>query len=376
MIPKNSHPSTVSSISSRILHVGKPNVLNREKFIRRVNEILDTKLFSNNGPFVLQLEQEVATRLGVAHCVSVSNATIGLEIALEALDLKGKVITPSFTFVATAHSIARMGLQPVFCDVDPTTGLLDLDKLEELLTPDVSAVMWVNVYGNVGDVQRLDSICKQRKIRLIFDSAHALGVSLNGKFVGGFGDLEVFSLHATKFITGFEGGLITTNNDQIATKLKLIRNFGFSGYDQVIALGTNAKLSEIHAAMALTNFECMDEIVEHNKMLFYAYDAMLPSSCTLVKFLPGLSPNYQYVVARVPRELRNSIVDHLHAHNVLVRKYFYPGVHKFPPYSDNPVLLPHTDELAESVICFPTGQEIDKATVEYVCQLVAEAIKK
>lgn len=375
MIQQN-RPLPKTSTVSRVIHVGRPNVLNREVFMRRVNEILDTKLFSNNGPFVEQLERAVCDQFGIAHCIAVSNATVGLEIALEALELKGKVIVPSFTFVASVHAISRLGLEPVFCDIDGSTGLIDLDHFEKLITSETAAVLPVSTYGNVGDVERLSSICKERGLRLLFDSAHALGVSLNGRFVGGFGDMEVFSLHATKFITGFEGGLITTNDDQLAGKLRLLRNFGFSGYDQVVSVGTNAKLSEIHAAMALTNFECIDEIIEQNKKIFQFYDQYLPKECKLIEFVPGLRPNYQYVVAIVPQEKRNTIVEHLHAHGVLARKYFYPGVHKFPPYNNNPVQLPKTDALAESVICFPTGQEMDKPTVEFICELVGEGLQR
>lgn len=357
------------------IHVGRPNVLNRDLFLSRVNQILDSKQFSNNGPFVTELEKRVASYLQVKHCIAVTNATIGLELVLSAMNLSGQVITPSFTFIATANAISRVGLEPVFCDV-ADNGLIDPSKVESLISSDTKAILAVNSYGNVCDVVSLEAIARLNGLKLIFDSAHGLGVSNNGQKVGGFGDAEVFSLHATKFITGFEGGLITTNNDVLANKLKLVRNFGFTGYEKIECQGTNAKLSEIHAAMALTNLEHIDEIVQHNKRNYEAYKSSLPSEFSLLEFPESVDSNFQYIVTRTAPVCRDFVVEYLHENQILVRKYFSPGAHMHVPYNKKTYHLPVTDAWSNSVICFPTGQDIDVEIIKEIAGLAKEAVSE
>jgi len=363
---------TVPGAISRPLHVGSPNILDRSIFLKRVERILDQKMFSNDGPLVRELETSVAERLDIPHVIAVSNATIGLELVLETFPKKGEIILPSFTFVATAHAVKRMGFTPVFSDVTSDFGLLDPEQVKRLITPKTVALLPVNVYGNICDIDALTRISCEHSLKLIFDSAHVLGVRHKGIYAGTFGQAEVFSLHATKFINGFEGGLIATTDEDLAAALRRARNFGFVGYDQVNSIGTNAKLSEIHAAMALTNFEHFEEIIRHNKRIHDAYKRRLPSWMQLIGFPVHTESNFQYVVARCSGLKRDPLVKYLHGHRVLVRRYFYPGVHRMAPYSDDHHHLPVTEELSESVICLPTGQDINEDTVSYICDLIAE----
>jgi dTDP-4-amino-4,6-dideoxygalactose transaminase len=350
--------------------VGRPNIMDTDLFLARVQEILSQRSFTNNGRFVVALEELACRLLNVPHCIAVSNATIALEIVLRALELKGEVIVPSFSFVASAHAIAMEGLTPVFCDVNPTTCCIDAKTIEPLINENTSAIMAVNVYGGLCNIAELENLAKRRNLKLIFDSAHSLGCRLDGKYDGSFGDVEVFSLHATKFINGFEGGLITTTNEALAKRLRLMRNFGFSGYDKVDCLGTNAKLSEIHAAMALTNLEHMPEIIAINFENHSNYKKHLPPQVTLLEFGQEIESNYQYVVTFVPADKRDALVNFLHESGIMARKYFYPGIHKFPPYSDKNFDLPITDDLAARVICLPTGQDVDKKAVEWICETI------
>jgi dTDP-4-amino-4,6-dideoxygalactose transaminase len=363
-------PREAGSISAKPAVVGRPNVLNREVFLYRVEQILDRKIFSNNGPLVQELEAAVAKHLCVPHVIAISNATAGLELVLQSLELEGDVILPAFTFVATAHAIKRSGLNPVFCDVSSDQGLIDPAQVHKLITNRTAAILPVNLYGNVCAIEALEEICKEQRIKLIFDSAHALGVKYKNSFVGNFGDAEIFSLHATKFINGFEGGLITTSDNQLAEKLRSARNFGFVNREMVNCVATNAKLSEIHAAMALTNFEYIDEILTVNRRNYEYCRNSLPSWLKLIEFREGVKSNFQYITVLCPPELRDSLIQHLHKNQIFVRRYFYPGLHKLKPYLEPEYFLPNTDALAEQVICLPTGQDVDFDTIQSICTLV------
>jgi len=366
----------VAEAASRKLTVGRPNVMNRQRFLERVEQILDSKSFTNDGPFVRELEQSVCTLFAVKHCIAVANATLGLEITLSALNVTGEVIVPSFTFVATAHAIRRIGAEPVFCDISKLSYSLDVSMVEAAITERTTAIVAVNLYGGLADLERLADIANKYKLHLIYDSAHSLGTKWKGNWTGSLGDAEVFSLHGTKFINGFEGGLITTNNDELAKRCALLRNFCFTGYDQVSDIGTNAKLSEIHAAMALTNFECMDEIIAKNKTNYSWYKRYLPDQAKLLSFDEKIESNYQYVVVILPDAAsRDAIQEHLLHNDIFVRKYFYPGIHQFECYRQEGLVLPVTEDIAARVLCFPTGQEITEEDVKHICVLMTQALE-
>lgn len=354
-----------------MLTVGRPVLANRDRFLQRVNQILDTRIFTNNGPFVQELEELVCLKTGVQHCIAVANATLGLELILEALRISGEVITPSFSFVATAHALVRCKIRPVFCDIDPQRdACMSADQASKLVTERTGAIMPVNVYGFTCDLEAFENLSKMHNIMLIYDSAHGLGVRYAGKPLGGFGDAEVFSLHATKFVTGFEGGLITTNNEQMAAEIRLRRNFGFSGYDCVTSFGTNAKLSEIHAAMALTNLEMMDELIEANNVNYEIFKCCLDPAYRLLAGASAVSSNFQYVPVQVPSHWRDPLAALLYENGVFARKYFFPGIHRFEIFRDYYRHLPHTDQLCEEILCLPTGYDVEVHDIETICQIM------
>jgi dTDP-4-amino-4,6-dideoxygalactose transaminase len=360
-----------------MLTVGRPNVANRERFLERVNQILDSKIFTNNGPFVQELEELACSRLGVAHCIAVCNATIGLELLFESLKLQGEVITPSLSFVATAHALVQCGLTPVFCDIDPQRhACMSASSVLDLVTEHTAAIMPVNVYGFACDLRSFSELSKTLDLPLIYDSAHGLGVDYGGVPLGGFGRAEVFSLHATKFITGFEGGLITTNSSDLADELRSRRNFGFSDYDCVTGYGTNAKLSEIHAAMALTNLEFMDDLIQLNSRNYHHFKENLSAPYQLLAPSTEVSSNYQYVPVRVPSHLRDRLAEELLENGVFARRYFYPGIHKFNVYKNNQKSLPETERLCGEILCLPTGQDIELPTIEKICKIMSDFAKK
>src|SRR2546422_6029358 len=283
------------------LHVGRPNIGNHERFLKRAADTLDRGWLSNNGPVVQEFEREIAAFLGVKHCVAMCNGTIALEIATRALELKGEVIVPSYTFIATAHALQWQEITPIFADIDPATHNLDPAAVWRMITPRTTGIVGVHLWGRASPVKELEAIASEHNLRLMFDASHGFGCSLDGELLGGFGECEVFSFHATKFFNTFEGGAVVTNNDTLAEKMRLMRNLGFSGYDNVIYPGTNGKMAEIAAAMGLTNLEDLDNFVTINRRNYQCYrDGITPLyGLTILEYNESEQNNYQYVVLEV-----------------------------------------------------------------------------
>ena len=369
---------------SRQIHVGRPNIGDREKLLSRIKDILDSGWLTNHGPMVTEFEKRLADHLGVKNCITVTNGTIALEIAIKALDLKGEIIVPSFTFVATAHAIQWQEITPVFVDIDPHTFNLQPDYIEEMITPKTSGIIGVHTWGRPCNTDGIEEIAKNRNLKVIYDAAHAFSVSRNGKKIGNFGDAEVFSFHATKFMNTFEGGAIATNNDELAEKIKLMTNFGFAGHDNVIYIGTNGKMSEVCAAMGLTSLESIDEFIQTNKENYTTYRDELKDvkGISFIEYDEKESPNYQYIIIEVDQNeiklSRDELVSILHAENVLARRYFYPGCHKMEPYrSYYPhagYLLPITESKSERVMSLPTGTSTNKDEIIKICEIIKSVI--
>jgi dTDP-4-amino-4,6-dideoxygalactose transaminase len=364
---------------SETIHVGRPNIGDREAFLKLVGEMFDRRWLSNNGPLVQQFEKRVAEYLGVRHCVAMCNGTIALEIAIRALGLEGEVIVPSYTFIATAHALHWQGITPVFADIDPTTHNLDPDAVRRMITPRTTGIIGVHLWGRGAPVEALQAIADEHGLQLMFDAAHAFGCSYRGKMIGGFGRAEVLSFHATKFFNTFEGGAVVTNDDELAETMRLMRNFGFAGFDNVIYPGTNGKMIEICAAMGLVNLDYLDTVIEANRRNWLAYrDALVGiPGLRLMPYDEAERNNWQYVILEVDPECpatRDEIVAELHRHNVLARKYFWPGCHRMKPYRDlQPhagLMLPHTETVAARVIVMPTGTALETDDVVRISDIV------
>lgn len=361
------------------LHVGRPNIGSRKAFLSYMNEIFSRRWLSNNGPLVQEFERQIADFLGVKHCVAMCNGTVALEIAIRALDLKGEVIMPSFTFVATAHALQWQEITPVFADIDPNTHTLDPEAVFRMITPRTTGIIGVHLWGHSAPVDELQTIADGCGLKLMFDAAHAFGCSYKGRMIGGFGECEVFSFHATKFFNTFEGGAVVTNNDDLAKKMRLMKNFGFSGYDNVIYPGMNGKMTEVAAAMGLVNFSAIGEFVEANRRNHEQYSMRL-NGIKGISVLPYDSReqnNYQYVVVEVSDDLpvsRDEIISALQAENVLARRYFWPGCHNMQPYKafypNAGLMLPNTKAVADRVIVLPTGATLPDSAADVVASVI------
>lgn len=366
------------------LHVGRPNIGDRPRLLERVNEMLDRRWLTNNGPFVQEFERKIVEYIGVRHCITVCNATVALEIAIRALDLKGEVILPSFTFIATAHALQWQEITPVFADIDLKTHNLDPASVEKLITPRTTGIIGVHVWGRPCEIESLSEIAQQHNLKLMFDAAHAFGCSHHGQMLGTFGEAEVFSFHATKFLNSFEGGAIVTNNDELAQKIRNMINFGFAGYDQVAYLGINGKMTEICAAMGLTSLESIDSIITANHRNYRQYKQELADvpGVTVAEYDEKERCNYQYVILEIDEQVtglsRDVLVNILHAENVLARRYFYPGCHQMEPYRsyfpNAGLMLPQTQKLTDVVMSLPTGTAISQSDVSTICQIIKFSI--
>lgn len=366
------------------LHVGRPNLGMREAFFERVNDIWDRRWLTNNGFYVQELEKKIAEMTEVKHCIAMCNGTVGLEIAIRALGMKDEVIVPSFTFVATPHALQWQEITPVFCDVAEGDVTLDPAHVEKLITPRTTGIVGVHLWGHPCDVDALEEIAERHGLRLLFDAAHAFGCSCKGRPIGGFGDAEVFSFHATKFVNTLEGGAVLTNCDELAERIRFMKNFGFRGRDEVAYIGTNGKMSEVSAAMGLTSFEQIDTFVDVNRRNMEAYAAHLAGidGVELIRYRSDEVSNCQYAVIRVDAGQaglsRDRLVEVLAGENVDARRYFYPGCHRMEAYRDRPphagLRLPRTEKLAEEVIALPTGTAVSTADIEVICDLIRTAL--
>ena len=292
----------------------------------------------------------------------------------------GEVIVPSFTFIATAHALQWQEITPVFCDIDPRTHLIDPAQVERMITPRTTGIVGVHTWGQPCDVEALTQIARRRNLTLMFDAAHAFGCSYRGRMIGDFGLAEVFSFHATKFFNTFEGGAIATNDDALAAKIRLMKNFGFHGYDNVEYIGTNGKMTEVCAAMGLTGLESLDEFVKRNRRNYARYWDQL-GGVPGIRMLPANHAercNFQYVVIEVEERVaeisRDQLIQVLHAEHVLARRYFYPGCHRMEPYRSffphAGLLLPETERVAAKVVVLPTGSAIGDAEIHGICGII------
>lgn len=360
------------------LHVGRPNLGSPERLIERLREILDRRWLTNNGSFVQELERRIAEHVGVKHCIAMCNGTVALEIVSRAVGLDGEVIVPSFTFIATAHALKWQEITPVFCDIDPRTHTIDPDAIERLITPATTGIIGVHTWGRPCAIDALREIASRRGLRLIFDAAHAFSCSYGDRMIGSFGDAEVMSFHATKFFNTFEGGAVTTDDDEIARKVRLMQNFGFAGPDNVVYIGTNGKMNEFSAAAGLTSLERLDDFIDCNRRNFACYSRELSEikGIQLLQYDGRNRSNFQYIVCEIdhPQITRDEVVRILQAEGVLARRYFYPGCHRMEPYRsyfpNARLLLPETEGLCERVLVLPTGTSVGESDIREICGLL------
>jgi dTDP-4-amino-4,6-dideoxygalactose transaminase len=364
------------------LYVTRPNLPDLPELMQELKEIWQSQWLTNNGPKLLQLENELIRVLKTSGVSLFNNGTTALLAAVRALDLKNEVITTPFTFAATPHALAWNGVQPVFCDIDENTLNIDADKVENLINERTSGILAVHIFGNPCDVDRLAQIAEKHSLKLIYDAAHAFGTEIDGHGIGSFGDITMFSFHATKLFHTAEGGALTYRNPEIKKRIDLLRNFGIEDEDHVSLVGLNGKMNEIQAALGLINLRHIQEEKQRRQAIRDLYREGLDR-------VPGIKINmqpenvqssYQYFAILIQADefglTRDEVYNRLKTYNVFARKYFYPLCSNYPSYSELPSAaperLPVANQVSTEVLCLPFYGKLDNSQVERICQIIRE----
>ena len=350
-----------------------------EEFVDGLREIWDTAMMTNQGPIHNRLVEGLNHFLKVSHTVLFVNGHQALEIALEAFELQGEVITTPFTFASTTHSIVQAGLTPVFCDIRTEDYNIDETKIESLITDKTCAIMPVHVYGNPCNIEAINQIAQKHGLKVIYDAAHAFGVELDGVGIGSFGDVSMFSFHATKVFNTIEGGAITFSDPEMERKLNLLKNFGIAGPEDVLCVGTNAKMNEFQALMGTLNLKYVEREINMRKGVVDLYRRSL-SGIPGVRYLNdrrGVRSNYAYFPVLIDETqygmTRDEVFSRLAENKIFARKYFYPLVTDYACYRDQfRVDLPVARYVSSRIMTLPLWGDIPCETVEEIGQIIRD----
>lgn len=361
------------------IQVTRPYLPPMERYLKTLTSVWDTHMLSNCGVLHERLEESLRSFLKVKNVSLVSNGTVGLQLALMALSLKGKVITTPYSFVATANAIVLSGLEPVFVDLEDDSYNLDPELIEMAVDGKTSAILPVHVYGFPCSVARIEELAKQMHLKTVYDAAHAFGVFQDSESAMNWGDCSMVSFHATKVFHTFEGGALTTQDDSLARKINQLRNFGFAPNGDVTDCGTNGKMNEAQAAMGLICLEYLDKTRKLRKKWHDRYlDRLRDVPGLILPRLPqGLEYNYAYFPIQISGEYaltRDALFETLRSNGIYARKYFHPLITDFSFYRHNKIISKHkvsnASRMANRIICLPLYPELDSENVDRVCDIV------
>ena len=350
------------------------------EYIEEIKDLWESRWLTNMGAKHKELQVKLAEYLGVENVDLFTNGHMVLEISLQALGLEGEVITTPFTFASTTQAIVRNGLTPVFCDINPVDFTMDVDKIEELITEKTCAIMPVHVYGNICDVGRIDEIAKKYNLKVIYDAAHAFGVKYKGKGIASYGDVSMFSFHATKVFHTIEGGAVCFKDIEFGKMVARLKNFGIIDAEHVVEVGTNAKMNEFCAAMGICNLRHIDEEIEKRKGVVERYRSHLVGmeGIQLNPIQKDVESNYAYFPVFFDKEVfgatRDEVMEALAVNGVGARKYFYPLTNTFDCYEGkyNVEETPIAYRLSNQVLTLPLYADLSMEDVDRICSIVLE----
>jgi dTDP-4-amino-4,6-dideoxygalactose transaminase len=364
------------------IYVTRPLLPSLDGFSGRLEEIWSAGWLTNAGEQHERLTQAIREYLRVPEVSLFNNGTIALLAAMRTLGLRGEVITTPFTFPATPHAITWSGASPVFCDIDPVRLTLDPARVEEAITPRTTGILAVHVYGIPCDVDGLQSVADRHGLKLVYDAAHAFGVGVNGVGIGNFGDVSMFSFHATKLFHSAEGGALTCGTAERRLAIDQVKNFGILNQEQVGPVGINGKMTELQAALGLAVLECVPRELRRRQAIIERYRERLTGieGLTLVTEPDGVESSRQYFVVRIDSRTfgcsRDVVFDRLKEYNVFARKYFYPLCTDYECYRDlpssSPGLLPVANEAVRQVLCLPLYGELPLTAVDIICTIIED----
>lgn len=368
------------------IYVTRPLLPDIDKYISEVKDIFDSQWLTNMGVKHNELEIKLKDVLKVSHVSLFNNGTIALLTALKALDLPygSEVITTPFTFAATPHCIVWNNCKPVFCDIEPNTMTIDADKIEDLITPNTSAILGVHVYGFPCDVEKIDKIAKKHNLKVIYDAAHAFSTEINGRGIGTFGDITMFSFHATKLFNTIEGGCLTYNDETLKRKIYNLRNFGIQSEEMVEDVGINGKMNEFQASMGLENLKIFREEQHKRQIIKSIYDKNLSmiKGIRVPQMPENTSNSYQYYPIIIENDYpisRDELYDKFKSINIYTRKYFYPACHDYECYKNDLAVkladLSVVDNIKHKVLCLPYYGNLEHSIANQICEVIQNGEK-
>ncbi len=360
------------------IFVTRPSMPTLDEYIDEIRDIWESHWLTNMGVKHQAFQRDLEEYLGVPNIELVTNGHMALELSLQAMDISGEVITTPFTFVSTTHAIVRNGLKPVFCDINEDDYTIDVSKIEQLITEKTSAILPVHVYGNVCDVEAIDSLAKKYGLKVLYDAAHAFGVKYKNIGIGSFGDASCFSFHATKVFNSIEGGAISHHDNRFGLDLYRLKNFGIRGPEKVDAVGANAKMNEFCAAMGICNLRHISDDISKRENLFYKYKENLINvkGLRLPKTQKNVEHNYSYFPIIVDEKLlgitRDELYMKLYSHGIYARKYFYPLTSDFDCYSKRDIYnsTPVAKYISDRILTLPLYSELNKSDVDLICRVI------
>lgn len=351
-----------------------------EEYIDEIKDLWDSHWLTNMGVKYKMLEKELKEYLDVENISLMTNGHLSLELGIQAMNLRGEVITTPFTFASTTHAIVRNGLKPVFCDVNPYDYTIDVTKIETLITDNTSAIIPVHVYGNICDIEEIERIAKKYDLKVIYDAAHTFGVKYKGMGIGAFGDASMFSFHATKVFNTIEGGAVCYKDESYGKELYKLKNFGIRNENVVDGIGSNAKMNEFQAAMGLCNLKHVDEEIKKRKKVVERYRENLTNvdGIKLSPFQKNVESNYAYFPIVIDEKkfgvTRNEVYDELKKHSIFARKYFYPLTNTFDCFhgkydvNETPIAL----HIAKRVLTLPLYSDLSLNEVDKICKIILD----
>lgn len=347
-----------------------------EEYVEEIKNLWESRWLTNMGAKHKQLEAALLQYLNTDHITLFTNGHLALEYIIAALKLSGEVITTPFTFASTTHAIVRNGLTPVFCDINPKDYTIDVSKLEGLITDRTTAIIPVHVYGNICDVKEIERIAKKYYLKVIYDAAHAFGITVDGTSVANFGDASMFSFHATKVFNTIEGGAVVYRDLKLGNVLNEIKNFGITGQESVEYVGGNGKMNEFQAAMGICNLRNIDREIEKRKVVAERYIERLSnvSGIKLNVSQPGVKKNYAYfpVVFDGYKLTRDEVFERLKQQGIFARKYFYPLTSSFECYKGifDADKTPAAKYIADRVLTIPLYADLALEDVDRICNII------
>jgi len=354
-----------------LTNVTEPYMPDKDKYKQYIDEIYKNKWLTNNGTLVQELTKRLEEYLGVKHLLLVSNGTLALQIASSVLNVKNKVLTTPFSFVATTSSQLWEGIDVVYSDIDKDSFNLSANEISNHIDNNVEAIIPVHVFGNPCDVEKISVVAKEKNVKVIYDAAHAFGVKYKGKSILSYGDISILSFHATKLFHTVEGGALIFNDEQQYNKAKSLINFGYCD-GEIDHIGINAKMSEFHAAMGLCVLDDIEIIIEDRKKQYEHYLKELKNSVVVQSTLEGTEQNYSYFPVVLENEkMVLNILEKLKVLNIFPRRYFYPSLNKLS-YMGSEQSMPISEHISECIICLPIFVGLKKEIQDIVIKVILE----